>query len=511
MRFKRAIGALQKLWRVIFLRRRQLGAIKIQAVYRGAQQRQRIQSMQHISVVVQAHARRMLVKNRYEKLVCAIREIQSFARMTVDKRRFRHCVSCAITLQAVIRGDIIRRSVAAAKATAKLHGSIILLQAQTRGVLSRKEFLQSNHSLLTLQSFARMSRDKRRFHRLIIFITSLQAIVRGRIVRRSHFQARAIHFNLRRSRMIRLQAAFRGSLQRKRFKRVVAGFVLFQALFRGSLVRTQLSLTDAKVVMIQSFVRAKIAVRQVRLRFLLRAVVKAQSCSRTFIQHRRYMKAKWVAVSIQKNIRGMMARGFISRQHSCAICIQSISRAFTQRLKFVKLLSGTIALQSKVRGMRQKMVYHCMLDAAVTLQSFLRSVLKKRLYHSLLAGVTIFQARIRGGQSRLLLCGKAAANVAWNDLVIMTENKRILPMTMPFSDSSSAVDFNSAAVLLQSLWRAFRAKIAVAKNLLLSWRMDCYYPSHIKNKMSFLRAGKSRSCLQRRYSDQFLTCSLSSY
>eukprot|EP00956_Cyclotella_meneghiniana_P028014 scaffold64282_cov69-Cyclotella_meneghiniana.AAC.1 len=111
-------------------------------------------------------------------------------------------------------------------------------------------------------------------------------------------------------------------------------------------------------------------------------------------------------------------------------------------------------------------------------------------FNKVISSITLYQARVRGRQSRLLVCSKAAAAVAWNDLIITQEN--YASQTVPPTEGTDIICKGNilAATLLQCLWRAFCAKIEVAKKLLLSWRMDCYYPSHIKNKMSFLRAGE---------------------
>ena len=235
------------------------------------------------------------------------------------------------------------------------------MQAKFRGALVRRQTKKVFAATIRLQSFVRKIYAKQRVidHIVTTGITAFQAIVRGHIARRSHFQARAIHFHMRRLRAIRIQAFVRGTLQRQKSHQMHAGVILLQSRVRGLFVR------------------------------------------------KRYQRVR-----------------------------------------------------------------------------------RRMFYRRMIAGIILLQARARGRQSRLLVCSKAAANVAWNDLMITTENIGQVTKSSTLVKSYS-VDAIRAATLFQSLWRGFRAKIVVAQKLLLSWRMDCYYPSHIKNQLSLLRAGTS--------------------
>lgn len=422
MKVKKSLIALQRFARAASLRRRQLVAIvKLQSFYRGAQQQQNWKKMRSRVIKMQASTRGMLALRRF--MLLRARELLVRGH------------GCAVTIQACARGFPQRRYF-----KTMLRG-FVRMQARVRGLLVRGRSAKVDHAIRVLQSFCVVVINTSRNRKAILQITALQAAVRGHIIRRSQFQARAIHFSKRRARVVKMQAAVRGIMQRRKFRRVIAGVTLFQARHRGAIDRMRL------------------------------------------------VKQEISAIKMQSLARGVLTREQMLAQHKFALLIQRTVRAFSQKLKSTKAI---IVIQARFRGKQQRILQCATNPLEVSVQSFLRSAHESKHRRRILNGIVLLQARFRGRQSRFLACSKAAANVAWNDLVIASDKKERITQQRDTIDSRSVA--NMAAILLQSTWRAFCAKIAVAKKLLLSWRMDCYYPSHIQNKMSFLRAGKSLIC-----------------
>ncbi|KAL3800005.1 hypothetical protein ACHAWO_004683 [Cyclotella atomus] len=487
----------------------------VQSIVRGCIARTLIRAIRS-AIKMQSCARSMLIRTQFEKRKRSIQKLQSFVRMGISIKNYRRSIVCVTILQASFRGAIARRMISTLRAAAiklqsyvrstiqrsqylllklsivalqglvrerlmtrncqatiiqvhfrgsmqrhqirKMICGFVKLQAFARGMLVRGKSAQVERAILCLQSFTRMIGRKKKFCSLIGSIISLQAAVRGHNVRRSHFQARAIHFNLRRARVVRIQAAVRGASQRYKYKQVLEGAILFQALVRGAMARESSSR------------------RQV-------VIIKMQSLIRRHTENKRYRRAVAAVIVIQRFARQLL------QQKACALLaalkIQSLAKVFIYRCRYEKTRMHIVTIQSLTRSMLVRDCISKQHSCAVLIQSFFRFSYEKRRYQRLIAGLTLLQARVRSHQCKLLVCSKVAANVAWNDLIISTENK--VDQSVPHSPSND--DTDKVATLLQSVWRAFRAKIEVARKLLLSCKIDCYYPSHIKNQLSFLRAG----------------------
>eukprot|EP00956_Cyclotella_meneghiniana_P024299 scaffold48652_cov66-Cyclotella_meneghiniana.AAC.1 len=207
-----------------------------------------------------------------------------------------------------------------------------------------EKYARSHMAMLSLQARFRGSRARLRFRRIIVCITALQAIFRGKSVRRSYFQARAIRFRLRRTRVVKMQAIVRGSLQRQSYQKIITGMTLLQARLRGAATRVHLLTMETKAVKLQAFARRKIAetrrhkadaavvvlqrlarVQQLerRSQSMHKAAITIQRQCRASQQIHRYITARKSLVTLQRNVRGMLVRIYLSRCRSCATLIQS--------------------------------------------------------------------------------------------------------------------------------------------------------------------------------------------
>lgn len=112
---------------------------------------------------------------------------------------------------------------------------------------------------LRIQAWFRGALERRRFRRCVLAFVALQAVQRGVAVRTE--AARGVRRTLaianRQSAAQRIQAWFRRALERRRFRRCARAFVALQAIQRGVAVRTEMRALHrhAAAVIVQAWVR----------------------------------------------------------------------------------------------------------------------------------------------------------------------------------------------------------------------------------------------------------------
>ena len=437
---KRSVVIFQRIVRKRFSLRR-LQVIRIQALLRGVSQRQRFSGMRNKLSTLQAQVRGFLAREKLGKMKHGVKLIQSFGRMVIERSRFHLSTVSVTVLQAAFRGHVARQFFSDLMQVKLSHSAAIKLQSFVLSALYHVRYIRFKQAVLVLQKRARAVSVRRDYQ------------------------------------VARIQACARRALQRRLNVKIYCSAAVVQAQIRGSILRRQFIMTKKAVQVLQSY--ARMAVEKDKFHKFVCTVIALQAIVRGVSMRRSHFQARAI---------------HFRQRRTRIVKLQATIRSFTTRLHFKKAISGAISIQSQVRCMQQKNDYKRMYKAALMMQSSLRSTLEKRRYHRLLHGIILFQATVRGKQNKLLVCSKVAASVAWNDIMITSDKTDLFHESGCQVSDFSENNVNNAAVRLQSLWRAFRDKIKVAKKLLLSWRMDCYYPSHIKNKMSFLRAGKLYIC-----------------
>eukprot|EP00804_Cyclotella_cryptica_P006989 CCRYP_007122-RA/>CCRYP_007122-RA protein AED:0.19 eAED:0.19 QI:71/1/1/1/1/0.5/2/46/3063 len=367
---------------------------------------------------------------------------------------------------------MLRQSLVATAEAVHLSETAMKLQCWFRSVVHRRRYMKVRESIMILQRRARVISALRHSSS-----AKIQAVLRSASQRKKSATMR--------HGFILLQARCRGANARRHFEEVAYATVKLQSLARMTAIKRAYCRTISGVTLFQRRVR-KFTERKSIVPF--EAAVKIQSCLRSLVHQRRYVKTRMSLSLFQGRVRGIVVRLHLCRQQTCAILIQSTVRAFIQRHKYIRILSGFAAFQIRVRVMQENLI-HRRRTAALIIQTFLRSACKRRQYLRLIFAISAFQARARGRQSRLLLWSKVAANIAWNDHVIAPQQIGQLLRRDSETAFNNDLNVNIAVTRLQSIFRAFRSKITTAQKLLLSWRMDCYYPSHIQNQISLIRAG----------------------
>ncbi|XP_075467388.1 unconventional myosin-Vb-like isoform X2 [Ascaphus truei] len=154
-----------------------------------------------------------------------------------------------------------------------------------------------------------------------------------------------------------------------------------------------------------------------RGRKLRQVCVTLQRRLRGWVARRRYLQLRAATLTLQTRIRGMLARRlllFLQRSRA-ALTLQAQYRMFTARRRFLSLRSAVITLQKYTRGLLARNLYHQIVRErkALVLQSAVRGWLARRRFAQIRAATLYLQCCYRRMKARreLLLLRVEARSV----------------------------------------------------------------------------------------------------
>ncbi|XP_041471863.1 LOW QUALITY PROTEIN: abnormal spindle-like microcephaly-associated protein homolog [Lytechinus variegatus] len=379
-KLRQAAILVQKRYRAVLLGRevcrgyniKRGAAITIQSAVRCYQERQRFIQTKSRIVLLQSAVRRYLALKNYRELCQAARVMQTRYRAVLLGRRLRreYCIAkgAAITLQAIWKGNLVRREFLRMKSAA------IKLQSAFRCHFARQRYIKLQEASIILQ---------RRFRAAL---QTKQAV---------------LDFCIARGAIITLQAAFRGYLQKKDYRRTRAAVINLQASTRCYLVRKEFCEKKSATIVLQKHCRALVAGRkqQANYRCLRTAAITLQANYRCHVQRNWYLKQRSSAISIQAELRKVLARKRYLQLRDAAIILQTRYRArvlmqqLTQDYNMKR--SSAIRLQSVYRGHLQRKNFLHQKSSAVVIQARVRGYLQHRRYMRVQWAVRTLQERCR--------------------------------------------------------------------------------------------------------------------
>lgn len=391
-------------------------------------------------VHLQKHLRGRLSRMRTSRVTAALElaepitvRFQARARGALSRRALlaEHDERAKLHSWATVLQTASRRSMARhhhQTRVAALHGrepAIVGVQAQARGVLARvrrasaQNYLdKANRGVIGLQSACRgcLARRARKHHRQTIVqpqvvesITSLQAVLRGRLHRQNEAKQLAV-VSAQAATFTSLQSRLRGALVRRNRKAheqkmddATDYVVAIQAAARGVLARRKKQ-SFTKVVQqvvpavtsLQALARARLA-RQTH-QSMQKALAKVevagsvgglQAFLRTRLAKRQTTEQKKKLEFVQPDVIGFqaVARGYLARQEY---------RDWRDYLLDPHTQGALIFLQSLVRGFlarrrlfRRVDYIHRNVDKVVKVQSLWRGRVQRQMYDKLLTGVDV--------------------------------------------------------------------------------------------------------------------------
>ncbi|KAA6419435.1 MAG: abnormal spindle-like microcephaly-associated protein [Trebouxia sp. A1-2] len=401
MQFLQAKGAaiwIQSCWRRLQAQQHVLrtkAAVAIQKHWRAYRVRTIVMQQQIAAIVIQQHWRGQMAQPASQQAVQTAQGCnpgpKAAWRRCMGQRAFRRQRNAAVALQLAWRRHSARQLLRCMKAA-------VMLQAAWRGFAARKERAIMSAAAITVQSRWRAARQHRiykatirqsiwRGHQARLLLRRVRAAVvlqtayRGAAVRCKAVwrgkQARKHAARLRAA--ITVQATWRDRALRMHMARQQAAALCLQAHWRGYACKRIYLATKAHIVQVQAAVRG----HRARTRFVeqRKAACLVQAHWRRLLAHRLVHKTQAV-VTVQRFVRGWMARQLISRRQRAATCIQSYVRMRVQYLKFRSVLEMRAAMREFARAARD---YSRRYSAAIKMQSLARGFLARRAFAQVVA------------------------------------------------------------------------------------------------------------------------------
>ncbi|KAJ8277947.1 hypothetical protein GJAV_G00082010 [Gymnothorax javanicus] len=389
------------------LLKRVKAALKIQSYLRMYMQRRSFLQQRAASVVIQSAIRRHLARVWFTKMRTSSVQIQRWYRSCrlAQKHKAEYLASrqAIVTLQSAVRGMLARKFFARWRAQVKI-------QSVLQMVRLRKWFLNLRSSTVKIQSWYRMWRTRRRFLSYRAAALTLQKHFRAK----QEMKARRLAYLNTRKSVLTLQAAVRGYIEYKNFKRLKRSAVTIQAAVRGHQARLHVERLRA-AQKIQSWFRGKLE----HQKFIAKqkAIVTVRRCIQARLQRKRFLKMQQSVCIIQRRCRGMLAarraRQDFLRMRSSTVKIQTLWRGYRIRLKLQKEWKAACLIQASYRAYVQRKAFQQMKKSVLVLQSHVRALLrgKKELetFWKMKTAAITLQAFCRGWLVRRRLKEEARA------------------------------------------------------------------------------------------------------
>jgi len=424
--------------------KRLFAATVLQSFFRNSLARSQLQNLraarrESSAVVIEAAARMMMARARFNRQRKSATSIQAKFRKLLDRRRFLKYKTSAIAIQTNIRGFLLRKK-------QQQHASIYI-QRLVRSFLARKVLQQlktekdaailccRQRSAVVLQSAARGLLDRRQFLTCKASAIKIQSSVRSFLARKDKAERDAAILVRQQNAAVVIQSAARCKKAQSRYNKLKDSAIQIQTYARASLARSRLqALKDAardeirrrqqeksSAITIQSRVRGALARRlSIRKRVAARTI---QRCVRVHIHRRRNEHKRCASVCIQRFARSFLARKTLKvyavRRQYASIIIQSLYRCKKARQIVLskrdeknrqELASTTIQslvrsflARSQARRLRERVQLEqarLRSDSVVVVQRIWRGSAQQRRYLSVREGILLFQALFRGNCSR---------------------------------------------------------------------------------------------------------------
>jgi hypothetical protein len=363
-------------------RRREKAATSLQRIWRGFSQQVLFQLEILDIVFVQSSVRKYLAKRDYGVKYQAILLIQRSHR-------------CAAARQLLVLRKLARITL--------VRGSVVTIQAFVRSTLKRADYAAALEASITVQRFWRGFMVRCAFRNLTFAASEIQSIwrryssrnsyllllmnVRSAVIIQSTFRMHQaqILMNRQYQAAVAIQCFFKCSQSRKHLSGLVEcqrvrekclqAAVVVQSRIRGALARWKLFIVLESAALIQNWVRKRNSVRR-----LVNAVVTIQSVFRCYCQRKRCVFTRYLAITMQRLIRGYLSRVMFARKRDATTRIQSRWRCYIALNKYLLDLledKSAVVMQATFRMYLQRIDFMVVKFAAYTIQRYTRGLLTR--------------------------------------------------------------------------------------------------------------------------------------
>ncbi|XP_069593468.1 abnormal spindle-like microcephaly-associated protein [Ranitomeya imitator] len=342
LRVKSSAAVIQsayRRWKLDKSERENKAALVLQKACRRWRQR-KLEAIINAAIVIQSQYCMIKERRRYLIIRAAAVKIQSLCKMWQERKHYLVLKRTVISVQRLIRAKILMLK--ERKTFIRKRAACVEIQSAVRGYLVRKQMNARNSVATTLQAWYRMQKARKQYVRL----RRAAVIVQRRLRAHNDCVHHRETFLLMRRSAVRLQAAYRGWIQRRRVRIQRAAAVHIQAKIRCYMVRKRYLKMRQSALSIQSWYRGH---------------------KQTKNEMENFRKTKRAIAVIQAAYRGLQVRRQLHEQHAAAVTIQAEFRRFLARTRFEEIRKAIITIQQHYRALltgrkeREKYLHVCLM------------------------------------------------------------------------------------------------------------------------------------------------------
>ncbi|VDI49418.1 abnormal spindle-like microcephaly-associated protein [Mytilus galloprovincialis] len=463
-------------------------ATVIQRYMLAQRDRSQFQLKVKAAITIQSTVRSYLHQQRYRNIIKSIRTIQSkySAYKLQQKCRSEYVEKkmAAITIQSVVRMITVRKNFKREKAALKIQttwrmytckkllkthlSSVVKIQTYYRMVCQKRKFKQLKKSAVTLQryfsTYLLMRKDRETYHKQLQSCLKIQRWWKSLIESK-----KAKHI----AAAIKIQAAFRGFVQKKIYVKTRRHVIRLQASARRCFASTQYKKQKQAVLKIQEWYRRHLLLVKCQKEFRQKkqAVVYLQACIRRWRCMKEYQNMKTSVIKIQSSVRTFLAVTSFKKKKKAVAVIQKHHHAWSvmkiEKRKYDKIKQACVVIQSYWRGRKVRQTLVKMNKAAIIIQTKFRGQIARDYYLCLKEFVIVCQRRLR------------------EKLQKRTEREEIIRQT-------------KAATVIQTRFRGFIEKQRFRRSIHSIVKLQTNIRGYLQRKR-FLQLKHSTLLLQRHY------------
>ena len=389
------------------LERKQKAAVKVQVRMRGCWE-------------TRSEHERFLRKKK------AATVIQAAIKGFLERKRFSTCYLAVCLLQRTTRGWLVRKKLESLRKERRTEKAVLIVQRQVRVWLYRRglqrviEQKRKEKAANVIQSHVRGFIARRIYREKLAASTIIQRWWRTvKMTKEVHTQ-----YMKQKESILILQTWWRSTLARRRFCRQKSAALCIQRWVRSKLAKMEFVKLRTAVLTVQRRWREKQLSKLERSRYMRirEAAVTIQSRWRGRKCRTRYQDMVWSATTLQRWVRGWLARRYVSRKKAALVSLQNAVRrmALAKRCRneFLDTRKVVIGLQARSRGVLARRQFLRLQDdkeyregirkeeearqeirrqtAAKTITSVIRTVVVRRQFLRMKKAATTIQKCWRG-------------------------------------------------------------------------------------------------------------------
>ena len=456
------------------------------------------------AVVIQSHWRRRAATKSFQQIVLTIRKVQNSCRRFLAKTKYQRRKIIVCKIQSTWRMWSALKELQRLKHFRTMYmNATILVQRIWRGYSIKNTFKLVKRDAVVIQSFYRCYHTCRHFNKAKQATVTAQSVIRQFLAQKQLLRLVEYRIEIERKRFnatVRIQAMFRGAIDRSILRHRHCSAIEIQRCIRGTLVKVDIYRLVCCIIRVQSVVRRWLACRTVCRR--QDAIVRIQALARKFFavgERRSLTLVQQKAVSehsatlaIQSLHRGRLGRHMALRESS-ARKIQKTWRCYTVHVEYMLSILAAIDIQATVR--RFQAIYHYKLRhaAIVCLQSFTRFALTKIKQQREIQCATKLQSFARMVNFRSILVRQKVEYE--NAILIQSYYRRYLSRSVNLRLHVATTTLQRyargfllrlqletegfAAVEIQRIWLGFTAREFFAWNVLAAIKLQSYFRREI--------------------------------